>query len=180
MYDLFALGQLMDESMSGYLMKQILQQMVGQQRKISFGMIYPLLKRLHEAGYITIHEQEESGKRTKKVATITDLGRVHFQELMEQKVPLNQNLEFTYSVKFRNFHQVNVNLRRQILNDYKNHLSSNQNLLMKQSTDLEKTPISVSDLKNARWVISLEQAKIKAALEWVEISLRELDSEGEI
>lgn len=174
MYDLFVLGQLMDESMSGYLMRQILQQIVGQQRKISFGMIYPLFKRLHEAGYISLEEESEVGKRTKKVATITELGRERFKELMVQKVPLNPNLEFTYSVKFRNFHQVDIKLRQKILLDYQDYLLSNQNLLTKQSADLEKTKISEPDLKNARWVISLKQMKNKAAIDWVRLSLKEL------
>lgn len=175
MYDLFVLGQLMDESMNGYLMRQILQQIVGQQRKISFGMIYPLFKRLNDAGYITLQEEKESGKHSKKVATITELGRERFQELMVQKIPLNPNLEFTYSVKFRNFHQVDVNLRRQILKEYQNYLVNNQDLLTKQSVDLEKTKISSPDLKNARWVISLQQMKMKAALDWVQSSLKELE-----
>lgn len=172
MYDLFVLGQLMDESMSGYLMRQILQQIVGRQRKISFGMIYPLFKRLNEAGYITLDDQAEGGKRSKKVATITDRGRTRFKELMMQKVPLNPNVEFTYSVKFRNFHQIEPELRREILNEYKNYLLENQKSLSQQIVDMKETPISVPDLRNAQWVISLKQVKMKAALQWVDSSLK--------
>ncbi|GEO59504.1 PadR family transcriptional regulator [Companilactobacillus bobalius] len=172
MYDLFVLGQLMDESMSGYLMRQILQQIVGRQRKISFGMIYPLFKRLNEAGYITLNDQVDVGKRSKKVATITDRGRIRFKELMIQKVPLNPNLEFTYSVKFRNFHQIEPELRREILNEYKNYLLENQKSLSQQIVDMKETPISAPDLKNAQWVISLKQVQMKAALQWVDSSLK--------
>lgn len=68
MYDLFVLGQLMDESMSGYLMRQILQQIVGRQRKISFGMIYPLFKRLNEAGYITLKKKiQDTSKKLQQL-----------------------------------------------------------------------------------------------------------------
>lgn len=178
MYDLFALGQLMDESMSGYLMQSILQQIVGRQRKISFGMIYPLFNRLKEAGYITISEVKSKNNRFIKVATITDAGKERFYELMAQKVPLNPNLDFTYSVKFRNFHQVDLSLRRQILHDYQTYLLKSQELLTQQAQDLKNTKISKTDLKNARWVIELEQMKMKAALDWVKESIRQLN-EGE-
>lgn len=172
MYDLFVLGQLMDESMSGYLMRQILQQIVGRQRKISFGMIYPLFKRLNEAGYITLDDRTDVGKRSKKVATITDRGRTRFKELMVGKVPLNPNLEFTYSVKFRNFHLVEPKLRQEILNEYKDYLLENQESLHQQVIDMKKTPISAPDLENAKWVISLKQVQMKAALQWVDSSLK--------
>lgn len=176
MYDLFVLGQLMDESMSGYLMQQILQQLVGRNRKISFGMIYPLFKRLSEAGYINlVEEQSDNGNRPKKVASITKEGRIRFKELMEQVVPLNPNLEFTYSVKFRNFHQVDLKLRLKILGDYRNYLLENQNLLKQQFHDLPQTNISQPDLENARWVIDLDQMKTKAALDWVEKALKEFE-----
>lgn len=171
MYDLFVLGQLMDESMSGYLMRQILQQIVGRQRKISFGMIYPLFKRLNEAGYITLKKEKDSGHK-QKIATITNSGRKHFLELMQQAVPLNPNVEFTYSVKFRNFHQVDPSVQFQILTDYQNYLLDNQRLLKQQGTDLAKTKISSEDLDNARWVISLEQVKTNAALDWVSQALK--------
>lgn len=171
MYDLFVLGQLMDESMSGYLMRQILQQIVGRQRKISFGMIYPLFKRLHEAGYITLDDQTD--KRSKKIATITDRGRIRFQELMMQEVPLNPNLEFTYSIKFRNFHQIEPDLRQKILQEYKDYLLASQEDLRQQVIDIKKTPISAPDLKNAEWVISLKKVQMEAALQWVDSSLNE-------
>lgn len=172
MYDLFVLGQLMDESMSGYLMQRILQQIVGKQRKISFGMIYPLFKRLNEAGYIILENKPEIGKRAKKIATITEVGRKRFQELMAQKVPLNPNLEFTYVVKFRNFHQIKPKLRQQILYQYRDYLLDNQQSLQRQIIDMKKTSISPADFKNAQWVISLQQLQMRTALNWVEASLK--------
>ncbi|WP_334351787.1 PadR family transcriptional regulator [Companilactobacillus sp. HBUAS56257] len=174
MYDLFVLGQLMDESMSGYLMRQILQQLVGSSRKISFGMIYPLFKRLDEAGFIELHETKESG-RVKKVATITENGRQQFFKLMEKKIPVNSNLEFTYNVKFRNFHQINENLRQQILRDYCQYLTQEKTLLQKQMADLPRTNISKSDLQNALWVNDLKAVKIEAALKWANDSLNKLE-----
>lgn len=170
MYDLFVLGQLMDESMNGYLMRQILQQIVGNQRKISFGMIYPLFKRLDEAGYITLEDQVGEGKRPKKIATITDNGRIRFKELMTQRVPLNPNLEFTYHVKFRNFHQVEPILRQQILDEYKDYLLKSQDLLAQQIIDMKRTKISVSDFEDAKWLASLKQSQIEVALQWVNSS----------
>lgn len=171
MYDLFVLGQLMDESMSGYLMRRILQQIVGRQRKISFGMIYPLFKRLSEANYITLRQDNTVGHK-QKVATITDEGRKRFLELMKLAVPINSNVEFTYSVKFRNFHQIDTSLQLEILQAYQIYLLNNQKMLKQQESDLAKTRILPADLENARWVISLENVKNKAALTWASEALK--------
>jgi DNA-binding PadR family transcriptional regulator len=44
----------------------------------SFGAIYPALTRLHEAGLISLREEQQEGKPTRKVYSITEEGRQEF------------------------------------------------------------------------------------------------------
>jgi len=44
----------------------------------SFGAIYPALSRLHEDGLISLREEQQEGKPTRKVYSITDTGRTEF------------------------------------------------------------------------------------------------------
>lgn len=43
-----------------------------------FGSIYPALRKLHDAGYVTLREQEQEGRPDKKVYSITAEGRKAF------------------------------------------------------------------------------------------------------
>lgn len=173
MYELFVLGQLMDQPMSGYLMRHILQQMVGRQRQISFGMIYPLFDRLAKADYITLREVVQPGKRAKKVATITQPGRQRFYDLMAEPVVVNPNTDFTFSVKFRNFHQVDRELRVTILRAYQAYLTANQTYIDQRAAQLPTTNITASDLHDALRVMALDRAKTLAALAWTHQTLEE-------
>ncbi len=44
----------------------------------SFGAIYPALTRLHEEGLISLREEQQEGKPTRKVYSITEKGRYEF------------------------------------------------------------------------------------------------------
>src|SRR3954447_11457858 len=87
------LGLLQQSPMHGYELRKELSQLLGGLRSISFGSLYPALKRLHAAGYITTAEPEPkallpadapplTGRRGKVVYTITAEGKERFHELV--------------------------------------------------------------------------------------------------
>ncbi len=51
-FELFILGELMDEPHHGYLLRDILTRMLGPFRRVSWATIYPLLRQLEHAGLI--------------------------------------------------------------------------------------------------------------------------------
>lgn len=54
----------------------------------SFGSIYPTLARLESEGLVTVREERQSGKPTRKVYSITDAGRAEFvRALCEPPAP---------------------------------------------------------------------------------------------
>lgn len=76
----------MENPKTAYRLRQSMQVSLGRHRKISFGVIYPLFKRLEKEGYITLNVQGND-KRLTKVASITKKGETRFLKLMYETIP---------------------------------------------------------------------------------------------
>src|SRR3569833_1158385 len=98
MLEFAILGLLQQSPMHGYELRKELAQLLGGLRSISFGSLYPALKRLHAAGYITTADPEPraplpadapplTGRRGKVVYTITAEGKERFHELVSEPGP---------------------------------------------------------------------------------------------
>ena len=90
------LGLLHQSPMHGYELRKQLSQVLGGMRSISYGSLYPALKRMHAAGLITTDDAVAplpadapplTGRRGKVVYTITAEGKERFQELVSQTGP---------------------------------------------------------------------------------------------
>jgi DNA-binding PadR family transcriptional regulator len=92
------LGLLQQSPMHGYELRKELNQVLGGLRSISFGSLYPALKRLHAAGLIATEDPDPrallppdapplTGRRGKVVYRITAEGKERFQELVSQTGP---------------------------------------------------------------------------------------------
>lgn len=85
MYELLILALLMRDSMHGYLIAKIMNDMIGPETKVSHGSLYPKLKALEQGGFVTT--SQATGKtmhhdRQARAYTITGEGREHFHRLM--------------------------------------------------------------------------------------------------
>src|SRR3954469_7286134 len=98
MLEFALLGLLQQSPMHGYELRKELAQVLGGLRSISYGSLYPALKRLHAAGLIPTAEPEPkallpadapplTGRRGKVVYTITAEGKERFHELVSQSGP---------------------------------------------------------------------------------------------
>ncbi|MFX3636326.1 MAG: PadR family transcriptional regulator [Candidatus Pristimantibacillus sp.] len=87
MIEFVTLGMLMQEKMSGYDIKKITEQTVGIFYKMSYGSLYPALKRLVQSTFLT--EEETNDSKNKKIYSITDHGRAHFMQWLRE--PLHSN-----------------------------------------------------------------------------------------
>src|SRR3954452_17268905 len=95
MLEFAILGLLQQSPMHGYELRKELAQMLGGLRTISFGSLYPALKRLPAAGSTTAAAPAPkalfppgapplTGRRGKVVYTITAEGKERFHELVSQ------------------------------------------------------------------------------------------------
>ena len=84
MLELAILGLLKDRSVHGYQLKKHLADTLGSFWQVSYGSLYPALKRLQRQGAVEmIFPKDEVGRR-KNVYRITPKGEELFAELLEQ------------------------------------------------------------------------------------------------
>ena len=136
--ELFILGELMEEPQSGYDLRNVLQIYLGHHRRISYGVIYPLLEKLENNGFLKTTNVESSGK-IKKIATITKEGEEHFFELMKMPVPDGAHSEDLYLIKLNVMQHLSFNEQMQLLEQFyqeqKNIIQDAQNVLDKLSKE---------------------------------------------
>ena len=82
MLEQVALGVLMQQPMSGYDIKKVIDSSVGLFYKASFGSLYPALGRLTDKGMVSVTELADS--KNKKIYTIEDLGRAEFVSWLKE------------------------------------------------------------------------------------------------
>ena len=78
------LGLLTYAPLSGYDIRRIYDQSLGNFWSESYGAIYPILKRLEEEGLATREVQHQAGKPDRNVYTITELGRDELHRWLAQ------------------------------------------------------------------------------------------------
>ena len=87
MLELAILGLLKERSMHGYQLSKRLTDSLGGFWRVSYGSLYPSLKRLERQGAVEqIFDKQEVGRR-KNVYRITEKGETLFRELLEESGP---------------------------------------------------------------------------------------------
>jgi DNA-binding PadR family transcriptional regulator len=124
--ELAILGLLHQHPMHGYELRKQLAQVLGGLRSISYGSLYPALKRLHAAGYVTTEDPEPrallpadapplTGRRGKVVYTITAEGKERFHELVSQSGPEAYDDGGLFGVRLAFFRHTAADVRLRIL-----------------------------------------------------------------
>ncbi len=78
------LGLLIYAPLSGYDIRRIYADSLGNFWSESYGAIYPILKRLEDEGLATREVERQTGKPDRNVYTITDLGREEMHRWLAQ------------------------------------------------------------------------------------------------
>jgi DNA-binding PadR family transcriptional regulator len=88
--ELAILGLLIEAPLHGYALRKRLSVRLGGLRVVSFGSLYPALRRLTRAGLITVEEPPDDGawsRRGRRVYRITAEGKERFAELLADAGP---------------------------------------------------------------------------------------------
>ncbi|GFH39765.1 PadR family transcriptional regulator [Lactococcus insecticola] len=117
MYELFILSKLLDGNYSAYKLKFVLEMVLGANRKMSFGVLYPLLDKLEKNQFVEM--SDELDRRGKKLVRITDAGRERFQVLMREPVKVCAHLDDIYQFKLLSLRFVDATLQKSIISDYR-------------------------------------------------------------
>ncbi|MTV82129.1 PadR family transcriptional regulator [Secundilactobacillus folii] len=167
MYTVFVLGQLLDDAMSGYRLREILSNIVGQREKVSYGIIHPLLEKLAQSGDIILTKTTAQNNRPQKIATITDRGRATFDQLMRTPIKVGKHEELQYLLKLNNLHHVSKEEGRQLINQF---IAFNESVLEEATANAQN--IAHNELMNAgekHSAIAIAHYKVaqaKTAISW--------------
>ena len=127
MLEFAILGLLHESPMHGYeLRKQLVAKVGAFRAAISYGSLYPTLRRLQTSGYITEGGESATqsgseevplltGKRGRVVYTITAEGKERFQELVNNSGPAAYDSEAGFGVHFAFFARADRATRLRIL-----------------------------------------------------------------
>lgn len=166
MNELFILGELMEGPQSGYDLHHALQVSLGRHRKISYGVIYPLLEKLEKKGFLEIVTIERSDGKNKKTAAITETGKKRFFELMDMPVPDGAHNDDIYLIKLDVMQHLGfeeqIQLLEQFYQEQKDVIKDAQNALKKLSGENSKDHWYAGK----KFELRLRQAKI--AIEWID------------
>jgi len=117
--DIAVLGLLNESPMHGYELRKRLSATLGTLRAFSYGSLYPTLRRLSEAGWITEEAPLEPpgakrSRRAKHVYQLTAEGKEHLAELLADVGPDAFDDE-GFGARLRFFAQTRSDIRMQIL-----------------------------------------------------------------
>ncbi len=126
MLEFAILGLLQQSPMHGYELRKRLAEVLGGMRSISYGSLYPALKRLHAAGLVSSDESDRraplpadapplTGRRGKVVYTITAEGKERFAELVSQAGPEAYDDGRLFGVHLAFFRHTAADVRLRIL-----------------------------------------------------------------
>ncbi len=118
MLEFAVLGLLNESPMHGYEIRKRLAALLGTFRAFSYGSLYPTLRRLAEAGWITEESPDTAAgsrsRRGKRVYQLTGEGKEHLAELLAEVGP-DAFDEEGFGTRLAFFAQTRSDIRLQIL-----------------------------------------------------------------
>ncbi|WP_047999434.1 PadR family transcriptional regulator [Lactiplantibacillus herbarum] len=183
MYELLVLGALVSRDMSGYKLGLVLENSLVPRRKISNGVMYPLLNKLAEAGDISF-VTDETNPRGKRFAHLTAAGYDHLHEMLLTPVAADAKRESLYRFKFKGMAKESVEVQSQILNAYKNAVLTDLQVYQqvyvhleeKQAAAVEPQPALVWSMRT----LSLQIAESETRIKWSIQQLEEINQNGTV
>jgi DNA-binding PadR family transcriptional regulator len=130
-YELIVLGELMVQPMYGYALQEVINRILGPGHAISWGTIYPLIRRLEQAGLAasdTGSAQDDSATgergRPKRVYTITEAGKARFFTLMLTPADYDRDYRDFFLVKLTKMMYLQPVQQLDVLRHYEAHLEN--------------------------------------------------------
>ncbi|GCE28828.1 PadR family transcriptional regulator [Dictyobacter alpinus] len=129
-YELFVLGELMNGPQHGYKLHAIIQRILGPFHRLSWGTLYPLIRRLETQHLITSESEQdgeegaERGERgqQRKHYRLTEAGQERFFALMADPGDYNADYPDLFAIKLSKFNLVSPEQQLAVLQHYYDYL----------------------------------------------------------
>jgi DNA-binding PadR family transcriptional regulator len=120
--ELAVLGLLQETPLHGYELRKRLNLLLGWTRLLSYGSLYPALKRMLRAGWITeVSTSNAMSRRQRIVYQITDAGTAFFASEITEAGPAAWEDE-SFNMRFAFFSRTNADVRLRILEGRRSRL----------------------------------------------------------
>ena len=159
MLELAILGLLKERSMHGYQLKKHLADTLGGFWQVSYGSLYPALKRLQREGAVEMIFPKEQVGRRKNVYRITPAGEALFAELLE-RAGQDATADQGFSVRFAFFQYLKPETRIRLLERRRAYLESRWSTI-KQSLQSYKERIDSYTLSLMNHQLSATESDIR-------------------
>ncbi|WP_447644155.1 PadR family transcriptional regulator [Nocardioides zeae] len=135
--ELAVLGLLHEAPMHGYELRKRLNLMLGWGRLLSYGSLYPALKRMLRTGLITETTVSTTPvtRRPRIVYEVTEDGKLEFKRLMSEVGPAAWE-DDTFDIRFAFFSRTDMEIRLRVLEGRRTRL---QERLDRVQSDLRRT-----------------------------------------
>lgn len=159
MYELFVLGELLDQPLHGYLLRDIVSLAFGPARRISWGSLYPLIRRLEADGFIAqTAEPDGAAKARRKTYAITDRGRERFYFLMLKPEEFTSDYPELFTVKFVNADRLTPDQRMDLLLHHRSYLRFVQGQLA-DSTRFIETQEGIPEAERTLILLAIDRQR---------------------
>ena len=182
-YELFVLGELMSGPQYGYRLHAIIQRILGPFHRLSWGTLYPLIRRLEQHGLISSATErqrtdallEERGQPRKQYI-LTESGRTRFLALMLDPGANSPDYPDLFAVKLTKLGLLTTPQRLVILQQYRAYLQVLQDHYDRGRNRVVQNP-GISDQERP-FILQLadyHMHTLAAQLMWLDRSIAELD-----
>ena len=170
--ELAVLGLLHESPMHGYELRKQVNGVLGWSRLLSYGSLYPALKRMLKAGWIAEHvtapEPGAVSRRQRIVYELTPTGEAQFARLMADVGPSAWE-DDNFDVRFAFFSRTDMEIRLRILEGRRarleerlervqSQLGRTQEQMDRYATELQRHGVE-SVQREVRWLSDLIQAE---------------------
>jgi DNA-binding PadR family transcriptional regulator len=115
MLELAVLGLLKERPMHGYQLSRELSETLGGLWRVSYGSLYPSLRRLERDGAIESEAGDQRGARRKKVYRITETGESMFLDLLQEAPQEGQAEDARFRMRLAFFRYLSPETRIRLL-----------------------------------------------------------------
>ena len=123
--------------MHGYELRKRLNLMLGWGRVLSYGSLYPALKKMLRGGLIEVAGSASTSRRPKIAYQLTDGGNAEFQRLMSEVGPRAWD-DDTFDIRFAFFGRTDMEIRLRVLEGRRSRLQERLERVQRELTMTQK------------------------------------------
>jgi len=139
LFELFVLGELMNGPLHGYLLREILNRVLGPFRQLSWGALYPLIHDLEREGLIASDtepgaepNQHGISNRQRHSYRLTEAGRERFHRLMREPSAYSADYPELFMIKLNLFGYIALAQQLAILQHHRAYLQIASDYLLRE------------------------------------------------